>query len=207
MARSVALAYALATSLAVHAAVFSIPLGRGGAVGASAYTALNVSFAASVAPPGSVREPTLAPAAPETVSLAAGATVSVLPSEGIVRRMEEGGAFPLSLPTPPEPPAPIYFTLSELHQHPLPIGRILIEEEDRIYADSVTALAVFINAVGGVDRVHILKTDHPVQADEFAEHFRHARYVPGKIAGRAVSSELRVEVRSTSLMVRSVPLR
>jgi hypothetical protein len=128
--------------------------------------------------------------------------------EGLANARERD-TFPLTMPipAPAEKPVPIYFTPQELHQHPIPVGRVLSEEEGRVYPDSVTNLSIYVSNKGRADKVVIAATNNPALAAEFAEQFRNVRYVPGKISGLSVNSELRVEVFSKSSVVHNIPMK
>lgn len=98
----------------------------------------------------------------------------------------------------PEKPEPVYFTASELHIRPSPIGTVLQEEPGRIYPDSSSVLLIRINEEGRPDHAEILSSTNEVLAREALRAFASARYVPGAIAGSKVKSELRVEVISSN---------
>jgi hypothetical protein len=148
-----------------------------------------------------VLEPTALNRPDDVSSAEVSADISLVPPEfsgAPPRSTREPEPVLLTALAPAEKPRPIYFTPQELHQHPIPIDRVITEEAGRVYPDSATSLSIYINDKGTVDKVDIATTNNPALAAEFADRFRKARYVPGKISGLAVASEFRVEVISTS---------
>ena len=196
MAGSHSLTGALAISLGLHAAVLVVPIRSGHhAIPAKrGTTELQVLLAHElVALPSVSTERVVAMVEQQPESRwAARAT------DSLVSPSPESSELPPGLIPLPEAPKPIYFTAGELHIRPSPIGTLLKEEAGRIYPDSSTHLLIRINEQGRVDHAEILRSTNETLAREALSAFSNARYVPGKIAGRKVKSELRVEVISSN---------
>ena len=146
-----------------------------------------------VAPPAVSAERVVAMVEQQPESIWAARATDSPVTQSPERLQQPSGLIPL-----PEAPKPIYFTAGELHIRPSPIGTLLKEEAGRIYPDSSTYLLIRINEQGRVDHAEILRSTNETLAREALFAFSNARYVPGKIAGRKVKSELRVEVISSN---------
>ena len=112
---------------------------------------------------------------------------------------------PVTSPAPPQketpatPPRadPYYFELRELSQRPQLVSLVEVEARtDARPAQPGRLLArVLIGEQGSVEHVQIDESDLPSAFEQAAiDAFLQARYTPGQIDGRAVRSQIRIEV-------------
>lgn len=96
------------------------------------------------------------------------------------------------------PPEPImqkmYLGAAALHQRPIPLVRIELGELALQYPGAKVRLDVLINEKGGVDDVRVHQGSHPALARAYEKKLRDLLFVPGKIAGQAVASEMIIEI-------------
>lgn len=103
-------------------------------------------------------------------------------------------ASPPSL-MPPEPRIQkMYLGVAALHQRPIPLVRIELSELVHQYPGAKARLDVLINEKGGVDDVRVHQGSHPALAQAYEKQLRELRFVPGKIAGQTVASEMIIEI-------------
>lgn len=107
---------------------------------------------------------------------------------------------------PPEPTTQkMYLGAAALHQRPIPLIRIELSEIARQYPGAKASLEVFINETGGVDDVRVRPGSHEALAQEYGKQLRELRFVPGKIAGQAVASEMIIEIALPHYVVPATP--
>jgi hypothetical protein len=209
VARTHAIVVAYAVSVAMHIGVLFVSIDRPHFVNRTRYSPIIVSIGTGdtslskrMAIQSSNTTESILPAIPVS------RVSSVLPPQAPVEvDKPQQDAVILTNLSPIPPPTPIYFTRQELHQPPIPLSRVLIEEADRSYPDSVTTLSIFISSKGTVDRVEVMAADDTSIAQEFAAQFLIARFLPGKISGVSVNSEFRVEVVSQRARVFFQPVK
>jgi hypothetical protein len=92
--------------------------------------------------------------------------------------------------------APYYFPASELDRRPHPVTAIELQDPAGEAADGYLILKLLINESGTVDDALVVVNDGgDAFASEAAAAFRRARYAPGVKAGRAVKSQMMIEVK------------
>lgn len=90
-----------------------------------------------------------------------------------------------------------YYPARYLHARPTPMRPIEpIYPANRESVAGRIVLLLFIGKTGAVDNYRIIESDPPGDFDSSAiEAFLAARFFPGKIAGRPVRSQIKVEIR------------
>ena len=153
-----------------------------------------------------------APAVPSPAPppLAAAAAEQALPAQAVPPRSVADPAPPRVAPASVSPPAPAfglvvpgadrdgdYFPRAQLSLAPSPLDLVVIDypaiEKDR--GHHVSELTLFIDETGRVARVRVDGPSLPPALEDAARRaFAAARFRPGEAEGRAVKSQIRVEV-------------
>ena len=170
--------YALLLSLGLHVAGGAV-VGRGYAEGHAAQAASAHSRALEVR---------LAALPHEPVAVAQAGNVADV--EAAVKPPLHAHAMPIGLP------APYYFPASELDQRPRPLAPIELQDPPGDAPDGYLILKLLINEYGTVDDTIVVVNDGGTAlATQAEDAFRRARYAPGVKAGRAVKSQMMIEVK------------
>lgn len=85
-----------------------------------------------------------------------------------------------------------------LHQRPIPLVRIELTDLAKRFPGTYATLVVLINETGMVDDVRIREGSDPGLAQYYEREIRELRFVPGKISGQAVPSELIIDLNFSS---------
>ena len=87
-----------------------------------------------------------------------------------------------------------YFPAAELHQRPVPLRRIDLSFLQEKFPGQQAELTLRINETGTVDNLRV-ETNTPELEQAIRDFVANLSFVPGKIANRAVKSEIRIELR------------
>lgn len=101
------------------------------------------------------------------------------------------------MPPVPRPAQPYYFELRELSQRPQLVSLVEVEAVTDVHPTQPGHLLarVLIGEQGHVDHVLIDESDLPAAFEQAAiDAFLQGRYTPGQVDGRAVRSQIRIEV-------------
>jgi predicted amidohydrolase len=88
---------------------------------------------------------------------------------------------------------PPYLTRAELHQQPIPLRPIDLAEFARIYPGARARFTVLIDEKGNVDAIDVHGGSDRAFAEAFRSFLGKTRFVPGKMGGRPVKSQIIVE--------------
>lgn len=90
-----------------------------------------------------------------------------------------------------------YYRLAELDQRPLALTQPTpsYPDSEELYSSGKIVIQLLINANGSVDSIDSLPTELPTAFVEAAKHaFMNIRFKPGMLGGRAVGSQLWLEI-------------
>ena len=210
-ARSPRVLVAVAAAIALHGAllIFRLDASGGRAAAPAATSAMavrmlapTVADSAAIAPASPSAAPTVE-ASQERVPTPPSKSPERLAADGPRERQGDGSSPRSSVPTDPASPsgtalsaAPDYALGSQLEPGPRPLDDIDPDYPDtvRLRSGSVV-LRLLISDTGHVDEVAVVRAEPPGVFDQAAiEAFAKARFAPGIAGGRAVKSQIRIEV-------------
>jgi len=93
-------------------------------------------------------------------------------------------------------PAPYYYPAAELDRRPHPLTPVTLDEPSRDMSEGYLILRLLISEAGVVDDVIVVLNDaQPLLVRNARQAFSRARYAPGLKNGRAVKSQMMIEVK------------
>ncbi len=192
-----AITWASLLSVLLHAVVLAIPSsGSSGVAASTRAMVLQVELQrASLLLPASAPDEALVVRVPDDPSQES-APVTELPA-----LLSTGDGQFIQAPPVPAPSAKVYRNGAELHQRPIPLMRIELSDLAREFPGARGRYYVQINETGVVDDVRVGEGSDPALALAYQARLRAMRFVPGKITGQAVASELVIEIRFPVMIV------
>jgi hypothetical protein len=209
-----ALARAYVLSLLIHGAMLALPPPVGGSEGFRRVEPLRARLLGAERPtPARVEEPSPALPLPPEPAQATATTDGPSVAEETPRGVASGtGSLPLPIPgdrplAAAETMQPIYLAAAELHQQPIPLARIDLTELAQRHPGARARFSLLIDDRGKVAEVSVRESNSAALSASYKAYLEQLRFVPGKIAGQAVRSNLVIEITLPGISISPPPAR